>query len=252
MRRARGLESEQLTPSEGEVREVTRPASKSPRPEPRAAASGAKPLLRGWLHAGGLLATLVAGPVLIAQAPTVPSRASLIVYVVSLLGLFGVSTAFHRVAWSLAARRRMRRADHSTIFLAIAGTYTAVAVLALSGAAEIVILSIAWGGAAVGLAVRQLILDAPKWAVAVPYVVVGWAAVAVVPQLGHGLGWPGFAVLLLGGLFYTAGAIVYAKKRPDPRPAVFGYHEIFHSCTVIGATLHFVAIAGFALPRYRY
>ncbi|MHB8593914.1 MAG: hemolysin III family protein, partial [Acidimicrobiales bacterium] len=101
---------------------------------------------------------------------------------------------------------------------------------------------------AAGVILRQVWLDAPKWAVSLPYVVVGWCALAVMPQLLHGLGGVGFGLLLAGGVSYTVGAVVYARRRPDPFPAVFGYHEVFHACTVVGAALHFAAIAGYALP----
>jgi hemolysin III len=171
------------------------------------------------------------------------------VYMTSIAALFGVSAAFHRVRWAPAARRRMRRADHATIFIAIAGTNTAVAGLALSGWAQILILCLVWAGAVVGMTVRQLWLDAPKWAVAVPYVVVGWCALVVAPQLLHALGGAGFGLLAAGGAFYTVGAIVYARRRPDPVPGVFGYHEVFHACTVVGAALHFTVIMAYALPR---
>jgi hemolysin III len=208
-----------------------------------------KPLLRGWLHLGAFFVTLIAGPILISEAPSPGTTAALSVYVLSVLALFGVSAAFHRKNWSPRARRRMRRADHATIFVAIAGTYTAVSVLALEGWARVVILLVVWIGAVGGIALRQLWLDAPKWAVAVPYVVVGWSALAVLPQLVHGLGGVGFTLLVLGGAFYTAGAIVYALRKPDPWPGVFGYHEVFHACTIAGATLHFAVIAAYALPR---
>lgn len=221
----------------------------APPPVTAAPPAPAKPLMRGWLHVGALVATLVAGPLLIAAGRSDSERVALSVYTLSLVGLFGVSGSYHRGRWSEAARRRWRRADHSTIFLAIAGTYTAVAVLSLHGTARDVILGVVWGGAVVGVGVRQFLMDAPKWAVALPYVVVGWCAVLVVPQLASGLSWPGFAILLAGGLAYTAGALIYARRRPDPAPRVFGYHEIFHSCTIAGATLHYVAIAAFALPR---
>jgi hemolysin III len=216
---------------------------------PAAPASGTKPLLRGWIHLVAVLVTVVLGPLVVSNAPSGGDRAALVVYVVALVLLFGVSAAFHRVTWSPAARRRMRRADHSTIFVAIAGTYTAVAALSLKGAAQVVVLALVWGGAAIGIALRQFWLDAPKWAVALPYVVVGWSALAVIPQLVRGMSGPGFAVLLGGGLAYTAGAIVYALRRPDPVPHVFGYHEVFHLCTVIGAGMQLAAIAFFALPR---
>ena len=143
----------------------------------------------------------------------------------------------------------MRRLDHSAIFIGIAGTYTAVAGLCLSGWSRVLVLCLVWGGAVVGIVLRQVWLDAPKWAIALPYIVVGWSAMAVVPQLIHTMGGTGFGLLLAGGLAYTAGAIVYARRKPDPIPTVFGYHEIFHACTVIGAVLHFIAIAAFALPH---
>ncbi len=206
-------------------------------------------MLRGWLHLGSFVVALVAGPLLVAHARTAGQRAALTVYVVSLIALFGVSAAFHRIRWSPAGRRRMRRADHATIFLAIAGTYTAVAGLTLHGWAQILVLCLVWFGGAIGITVRQVWLDAPKWAIAVPYVVAGWSALAIIPQLLHGLGGVGFGLVLAGGACYTTGAVCYALKRPNPVPGVFGYHEVFHALTVAGATLHFIAIAGFALPR---
>jgi len=194
-------------------------------------------------------AVVVGGPFLVARAHTSAARAAMVVYVVALALLFGVSAAFHRVRWGPAGRRRMRRADHATIFVAIAGTYTGVAVLTLHGWARLLVLCLVWGGGAVGVTVRQLWLDAPKWAVAVPYVVVGWCALAVIPQLVRGLGGAGFGLIVAGGACYTLGALCYARKRPDPFPGVFGYHEVFHAFTVAGAALHVAAIAAYALPR---
>jgi hemolysin III len=208
-----------------------------------------RPVLRGWLHAGAFVAALVAGPLLISHAKTSWTAAALTVYVISIVALYGVSAGFHRIRWSLRGRRRMRRADHSTIFIAIAGSYTAVAALSLKGWAEILVLALVWGGAIGGITLRQLWLDAPKWAVALPYVVVGWSALFVLPQLYRGIGGAGFTLILIGGLFYTAGAVVYALKKPNPYPRVFGYHEIFHACTVVGGVMHFIAIAAYALPR---
>ena len=192
---------------------------------------------------------LVAGPLLVLHAHTGSARPELTIYVVSLAALFGVSAAFHRIRWSPAGRRRMRRADHATIFLAIAGTYTAVAGLTVHGWAQVLVLCLVWFGGAIGVTVRQLWLDAPKWAIAVPYVVAGWSAMAIIPQLIRGLGGVGFALILAGGACYTIGAVCYAMKRPNPVPGVFGYHEVFHACTIVGATLHFIAIAAYALPR---
>ncbi len=207
-----------------------------------------KPALRGVFHEVAFFVSLVSGAALVWAAPTAGSRLAVTIYAVSISLLFGVSALFHRHTWGPVGRRRMRRADHSTIFIAIAGSYTAIAGIALSGWARTAVLCIVWGGAIVGIALRQLWLDAPKWVVALPYVVVGWAAVAVLPQLLHVLGAAGFALLLAGGLAYSAGAVVYALKRPDPVPGVFGYHEVFHACTIVGAVLHFVVIAWFVLP----
>ncbi len=166
-----------------------------------------------------------------------------------MLIMFGVSAGFHRVRWSAPAWRRMRRADHSAIFIGIAGTCTGLAGLALHGWAQALVLSLVWGGALVGIVVRQSWLDAPQWAVAVPYVVVGWCPLVVAPQLVRAVGWGGFAIMLGAGVAYTGGALVYARKRPDPWPDVFGFHEVFHACTVVGAGLFAILIAGIALPR---
>jgi hemolysin III len=206
--------------------------------------------MRGWLHLGAVGAWLIGGPFLIAAAPDGASRAALTIYVVAMLGMFGTSAAFHRVRWSASAWRRMRRADHSAIFVGIAGTCTAVAGLALTGWPEVLILTLVWSGALVGIVLRQVWLDAPQWAVAVPYVVVGWCSLTVAPQLVRSLGWVGFALMLVAGAAYTGGALVYAAKKPDPWPRVFGFHEIFHACTLVGAAVFAGLIAFIALPRY--
>ncbi len=218
------------------------------RAEPPDGAEAVKPALRGVFHEVAFFVSLVSGAALIWAAPTPGSKAVLSVYALSISLLFGVSALFHRHTWGPVGRRRMRRADHSTIFIAIAGSYTAVAGIALSGWPRTAVLSIVWVGALVGITLRQVWLDAPKWAIALPYVVVGWAAVVVLPQLLHALGGVGFSLLLAGGLAYSAGAVVYARKRPDPVAGVFGYHEVFHACTIVGAALHFVVIAFFVLP----
>jgi len=224
-------------------------AIESQRPDPDPGSVDARPLLRGWIHVVAVVVTVVAAPFVVARAPTAGAAAALAIYMTSIVALFGVSAAFHRVRWSPAGRRRMRRADHATIFIAIAGTNTAVAGLALKGWAQVLILSLVWGGAAIGIIIRQAWLDAPKWAVAVPYVVVGWCALVVLPQLLHSLGGAGFGLLAAGGGFYTMGAVIYSLRRPNPVPGVFGYHEVFHACTVVGAALHFVVIVHYALPR---
>ena len=211
---------------------------------------GPRPLLRGWLHVGAVVAWLIGGPFLIAAAPNGWSRFVLSVYVLSMLFMFGTSALFHRIRWSAPAWRRMRRADHSAIFIGIAGTSTGLAGLALTGWSQALVLSLVWAGALVGIVLRQVWLDAPQWAVAVPYVVVGWCSLIVAPQLVRSLGWVGFVLMLIAGLFYTSGALVYARKRPDPWPGVFGFHEVFHACTLVGAGTFAYLIAFIALPRY--
>jgi hemolysin III len=208
-----------------------------------------RPLFRGWLHFAGLVVSLLAGPLLVLQAKNGIQVAGLTIYAVSLVVLFGTSSSFHRIRWQPGPRRIMKRLDHSAIFILIAGTYTAVAAVALHGWAALTILLVAWVGAIAGITVRQLLMNASKAVAAIPYVIVGWCALLVVPQLVRGLGGWGFALLLLGGLAYTAGAIVYGLKKPDLIPGVFGYHEVFHSLTLVGAALHYIVIIGFALPR---
>jgi hemolysin III len=211
---------------------------------------GRRPLLRGWLHVAAFLAWLIGGPFLIAAGPDDRSKAALTVYVLAMLVMFGTSALFHRVPWTAVGWRRMRRADHGAIFIGIAGTSTGVAGLALSGWPQALMLSLVWTGAVAGIVLRQIWLDAPQWAVALPYVVVGWCSLIVAPQLVRSLGWVGFALMLGAGAFYTAGALVYARKRPDPWPGTFGFHEVFHACTVIGAGTFAYLIAFIALARY--
>ncbi|HEX3460695.1 MAG TPA: hemolysin III family protein [Acidimicrobiales bacterium] len=215
---------------------------------PEAATAAVKPRLRGVFHQVAFFVSLVSGTALVWAAPTAGSKAVCGVYAVSVAMMFGVSALFHRHHWGPVGRRRMRRADHSTIFIAIAGSYTAVGGIALGGWARVTVLAIVWSGAAIGITIRQTWLDAPKPVIAVPYVVVGWSALAVLPQLFHALGVTGFVLLFVGGFAYMAGALVYALKRPNPIPGVLGYHEVFHAFTIVGAVVHFVVIAWFVVP----
>ncbi|HWF15184.1 MAG TPA: hemolysin III family protein [Acidimicrobiales bacterium] len=211
---------------------------------------GQRPALRGWLHVVAFVGWLIGGPFLIAAGPDAGAKAALSVYVVGMLAMFGTSAAFHRIHWSARGWRRMRRADHSAIFVGIAGTSTAVAALGLTGWARVFLLTLVWAGAAAGIALRQIWLDAPQWVVAIPYVVVGWCPLAVAPQLVRSVGWGGFWLMLAGGFAYTAGALVYARKWPNPWPRVFGFHEVFHACTLVGAALFAYLVAYVVLPRY--
>ncbi len=203
-----------------------------------------KPRLRGVLHTWACVCSVPFGLLLVIGAADARARIAAGVYAVSLVGLFGVSAVYHRVDWqSLNARRRMRKLDHSMIFTLIAGTYTPFALLALHGTLALAILIAVWSGAAAGVAMNVLWSGAPKWLAALIYVVLGWVVVAAVPQLAAALGTGGLILLALGGLFYTAGAVIYATRRPDPAPAVFGYHEIFHALVILAAALQYAVIA---------
>lgn len=207
-----------------------------------------KPRLRGVLHLVAFFVSLIAGPALIVSAPSGGPRLAIAVYALSMSALFGVSALLHRRTWTPEARRVMRRLDHSMIFFLIAGTYTAIVPLALHGLPAIAILAVVWVGGALGVIVELFWLDAPKWAVALPYVVVGWIAIGATPELASAIGGTGLALLLGGGLAYTVGALVYAIRRPNPWPAMFGYHEVFHGLTVVAGAAHYLLIARYVLP----
>lgn len=208
-----------------------------------------KPLLRGWSHVVALVVVVVLGIILIIKATNTTRGAGVMVlYVAGTAAMFGVSAAYHRMRWSSRSRTVMSKLDHSTIFLAIAGAYTPVAVVGLDGAHRIFVLSISWVGAVIGISLQWLPFHLPRWLFAAVYVLVGWSAMFAFPQLYEGLGATGFFLILGGGLAYTVGAVIYALKRPDPWPMVFGFHEVFHVFTIIGAGLHFGAIAFVVLP----
>jgi hemolysin III len=203
-----------------------------------------KPRMRGVLHQWACVCAVPLGLLLVIAASDARARIAAGVYAASLVALFGVSATYHRVNWrSLAARQWMRRLDHSMIFTLIAGTYTPFALLVLHGALAMVILIAVWAGAAAGVAFNLIWTSAPNWLGALIYVVLGWVIVAAMPQLAASLGVGGITLLALGGLLYTAGAVVYAVKRPDPSPAVFGYHEIFHLLVIVAAALQYAVIA---------
>ena len=206
------------------------------------------PMFRGVSHRAMFIVALTLAPIMIVAAPGVGPRLVIAFYTLSIAALFGVSALYHRVPWSPRFRRAMQRLDHAVIFLAIGGTYTPVALFALSPWAAKLVLALVWGGTAVGVFMRVRFTDARKAVVALPYLVVGWCLMAVVADAWHHLGVAGFLLLLVGGLAYTAGALVFAFQRPDPWPATFGFHEVFHVLTVAGAALHYVAIAFVVLP----
>lgn len=213
------------------------------------AVAAVKPRLRGVSHQWAFVVSLFLGAGLIVAARTPKATLAVAIYAVSLSALLGTSALYHRVDWTRPeVRRLMRRLDHSMIFFLIAGTYTPFALLVLHGALADAILVVVWIGAIAGAAVEIVWIDHPKWVAAVIYMALGWVAAVAFPELWSSIGVGGTLLVAAGGLFYTAGAVVYATQRPDPNPRVFGYHEIFHLFVIAAAAAHFAAIAFFALP----
>lgn len=206
-----------------------------------------RPQLRGWFHLVAAVLAVVVAPVMIALAPD-GTRALAALYALGVVAVLGVSGFYHRVFWSTRLRSFMRSLDHSMIFVFIAATYTPMSVATLDGDALVAILGVVWGGAAVGIVMRLTWPQAPTWLVAVPYLVVGWAIIPVLDRVLDGLGPGGFSLLMTGGALYTLGAGVYALGRPDPWPARFGFHEVFHVLVLAAIATHYVAVAVFALP----
>jgi hemolysin III len=201
------------------------------------------------VHEYAFFVALVAGAALLVAAPAGKARVAIAIYVLGLAGLLGTSALYHRVTWRKPnVRRWLRRLDHSMIFLLIAGTYTPFALLVLSQPLGTVVLVLIWTGAVGGIVLSLLWPDAPRPVSAAIYISLGWVAVIAMPQLFDRLGALGIVLIVLGGLLYSAGAIVYARRRPDPVPTVFGYHEIFHVLVVAAAALHFAVIAFLVLP----
>jgi hemolysin III len=207
-----------------------------------ASQAAAKPLLRGVSHEIAAAAALAAWIVLAALAPSARGLAAANVYGASLFALFAVSALYHRPTWRPRARLWLRRLDHSAIFLLVAGTYTPFC-LVLGGTRGDALLAVAWGGAALGILQSVLWVRAPKPLVAIVYVLLGWVILPAMPALAARLGPGAVALLGAGGITYSLGAVVYAARRPDPFPRVFGYHEVFHALVVVAAGLHLAVTA---------
>jgi hemolysin III len=220
--------------------EAPEPIGGQPRP--------VKPRLRGVSHRWAFFASLLAGVALIPLAPSKRAVAAAMVYALSLSALFGVSALYHEVTWSVPVRRWMRRLDHSMIFLLIAGTYTPFGVLVLPGTLALVVLAVVWSGALLGMTLNMVWIDAPKWFSAIVYISLGWVVVVAFPELVSQLGATATGLIVLGGLLYSGGAAVYAFRRPDPAPEVFGYHEVFHALVIAAAIVHYVVVAFYVLP----
>jgi hemolysin III len=205
-----------------------------------------KPRMRGVIHFWSFWVSLVLGAVLITAAATTVSATAAVatsVYGVTVLGLFGVSALYHRHWWvSLRVRAWMKRLDHSMIFIFIAGTYTPFSLLAMPQPTGYIVLSIVWGGAVLGVALKMLWPNAPRWLGTPIYIALGYVAVFVLPDLLAHAGVAALVLLLVGGAFYTLGAVFYATRWPNPWPTVFGHHEFFHAATVLAAISHYIAI----------
>jgi hemolysin III len=213
------------------------------------AIASVKPKLRGVSHEWAFFLSLGLGTALIIAAKTPKATLAVAIYAVSLSALLGTSALYHRVNWKRPnVRRWMRRLDHSMIFFLIAGTYTPFALLVLNGWISDAILVVVWLGAIAGAIVEMVWIDHPKWVAALIYLSLGWVAVVAFPGLWSQMGVTGTMLVAIGGLLYTAGAVVYATQRPNPSPRVFGYHEVFHALVIAAAAAQFAAVAFFALP----
>ncbi|MGI5274024.1 PAQR family membrane homeostasis protein TrhA [Nonomuraea sp. CA-218870] len=202
-----------------------------------------KPVLRGWLHAGALPVSLVAGILLVALGPTLQARIASAIYAITSGLLFGISATYHRGTLGPTLAEWLRRLDHANIYLIIAGTYTPFAMLALDGAAQAAVLGVTWGGALAGVLFRVLWMGAPRWLYTILYIALGWTAVFVLPQLVEGAGVAAVVLVAVGGVLYSAGAVVYGLRRPDPSPRWFGYHEVFHACTLAAYLVQYIAVS---------
>ena len=209
-----------------------------------------KPRFRGVTHEWAFFISLPLGLGLVISAPSGRAALAAGIYALSVALLFGASALYHRITWaSEAARRWMRRVDHSMIFVLIAGTYTPFALLALDGTLATAILIAVWVGAGAGIVMSLLWPDAPKWLLAVVYVALGWVAIAAFPAMLDRLGITAMVMVGVGGALYTAGAVIYATRRPDPSPTVFGYHEIFHALVIGAAALQYAVVAFYVVPN---
>lgn len=215
-----------------------------------AAASATRPRFRGVSHRIAFFVALPLAVALSFEVKTSTGRVAAIAFGTSAAIMFGASALYHGVPWPDEKRRWLRRLDHAGIYLLIAGSYTPVGLLVLQGSWRIVVLGIVWGGASIAIALKFLWVDAPTWLSAVLGIALGWVAIVAFPQIYDRIGVAGSVLVVIGGLAYTAGAIVYALRRPDPIPAVFGYHEVFHALVIVAVACQYSAIAFYVLPKH--
>jgi hemolysin III len=202
-----------------------------------------KPHLRGWLHAATAPLALVAGIVLVALSPTAATRFGSGIFAASALILFSVSATMHRGRWSRRVNLILRRLDHSSIFLLIAGTYTPFTLLLIEGNARPILLGVAWGGALLGIAFRILWTDAPRWLYTPIYIALGWASIFFADDFLRAGAPVAVTLLAAGGLIYTLGGVVYGLQRPNPNPSWFGFHEVFHTLTIVAFATQYVGVS---------
>ena len=202
-----------------------------------------KPHLRGWIHAASAPLTLAAGIVLVVLSPTASSRIGSAVFATSALVLFTVSGIYHRGTWSPRVRRFLRRFDHANIFLLIAGSYTPFTLLLLQGTDRVVLLSVVWSGAVLGVLFRVFWNDAPRWLHTPIYMALGWAAVFYFGDFVAHADTAVWVLMAVGGALYTAGGVVYGFQRPNPSPRWFGFHEVFHTLTIAAFVTHYVGVS---------
>ena len=211
-------------------------------PDPSDSAGTAKPKLRGWLHLGMAPIIFIVGLAFTTFAPDLTGRIGAAIYTLAAVQLFGTSAAYHRGNWSDRTNAIFRRIDHSNIFVFIAGTYTPLCLTMLEGASRWGLLILIWSIAVLGVAFRVLWLAAPRWLYTLLYVGMGWAAVGWLGQFWANGGPAVVLLIMAGGLVYTLGAVAYGLKRPNFSPGWFGFHEVFHACTIIAAVFHAIAI----------
>lgn len=208
-----------------------------------------KPLLRGLSHFYGFLVSVPLGVILVVTAPRGLAAWTAFVYACAISAMLGASTLLHRGDWTFSQARLLTKLDHSCIYLLIAGTYTPISLIVLSGWMRVVVFSAVWLGALVGIGLEWAWDRAPRGWVTANYVALGWVALIAFPQLWTALGVAGFVLVLLGGVSYTVGAVIHAARRPDPWPTTFGYHEVFHVFVLVAVLLHFTAVAFVVLPK---
>jgi len=217
-------------------------------PTTSAESEHSRPRFRGRSHQLAFLVAVPVGVVLALHSHTVAGRVSAIVYAAAVVFMFGMSGLYNGVTWSPAVRLRLRRADHAGIYLLIAGSYTPIGLLILTGTWRVVVLAVVWSGAALAILLKVVWVHAPKWLAVAIAVSLGWIGVGVMPQVAARAGLAPCLLLLGGGVLFTMGGLVYGFRRPDPFPKVFGYHEVFHGFVIAAVALQYVGIAFYVLP----